>query len=129
LGQDENARTAFQKCLDIRERLAQAEPDRADYQGLLAISLARMGTVSDGADARQWLQRAVQIRRAVLVLAPDDAMLKRELATVLLQYSQAASDTGPLVEAATILVELRRSDTLEAEYHGLADQLTPLVNP
>ena len=43
LGQGEQAREAQLKSLEIRERLAQAEPDRADYQVDLAISLARVG--------------------------------------------------------------------------------------
>ncbi len=43
LGQGEQARDAYAKALDIRERLAKAEPDRADYQVDLVISLVRIG--------------------------------------------------------------------------------------
>ncbi len=38
LGQGEQAREAYLKSLAIRERLAQAEPDRADYQRDLSVS-------------------------------------------------------------------------------------------
>ena len=40
-GQGEPTRAAFQQALDIAERLAAAEPDRADYQRDLATSLLR----------------------------------------------------------------------------------------
>jgi hypothetical protein len=43
LGQGEQARDAYAKALAIAERLAKAEPDRADYQVDLVISLVRIG--------------------------------------------------------------------------------------
>jgi hypothetical protein len=41
LGQGEAARQFYQKSLDIRQRLVDQEPDRADYQIDLVISLFR----------------------------------------------------------------------------------------
>ena len=43
LGRGEQARDAYARSLAIRERLAKAEPDRADYQVDLVISLVRIG--------------------------------------------------------------------------------------
>src|SRR5262245_17132886 len=51
LGQREQARAAYGKTLAIAERLAQAEPDRADYQRDLSISLVRIGTLTNDATA------------------------------------------------------------------------------
>jgi hypothetical protein len=64
LGQGEQAREAYLKSLGIRERLAQAEPDRADYQVDLAVSLVKVGTARTRAD-RGLLERALQILRAL----------------------------------------------------------------
>jgi hypothetical protein len=60
LGQGESARQAYQGSLEIRERLAKAEPDRADYQLDLVISLVKIGTVVEPAD-RAPLQQALAI--------------------------------------------------------------------
>jgi hypothetical protein len=49
LGQGELAREAFQTALAIAERLARAEPDRADYQRDLIVSLVRAGSFDDSA--------------------------------------------------------------------------------
>jgi hypothetical protein len=54
LGQGEAAREAYQKSLDIAERLAQAEPDRADYQRDLVVSLWKVGTSDDPAGCEQF---------------------------------------------------------------------------
>ena len=47
LGQGEQARDAFANSLAIAERLAQADPDRADYQRDLITSLSRGRASSD----------------------------------------------------------------------------------
>ncbi|HVC62775.1 MAG TPA: hypothetical protein VND19_20730, partial [Acetobacteraceae bacterium] len=76
LGQGEAARDAYAKALEIRERLARAEPDRADYQRDLVASLVRQAEMTDGAAARAHLQRALGIVEALQAsgrLAPADA--------------------------------------------------------
>ena len=45
LGQGDKAREAYANALQIAERLAQAEPDRADYQRDLSVSHERMGAL------------------------------------------------------------------------------------
>ena len=57
---DVPAREAYLKSLAIAERLAQAEPDRADYQRDLAVSHWRLGTEDDPA-AEGHLRRALGV--------------------------------------------------------------------
>ena len=56
-GQGEAARDYFEKSLTIRQRLVQAEPDRADYQQDLALSLVRIATI-EGSGGRHRLEQA-----------------------------------------------------------------------
>ena len=60
LGQGEPARAAFQQALDIRERLARAEPERADYQRDLLVSLLR-AIETDSARAAEYRARGQKI--------------------------------------------------------------------
>src|ERR1700674_6116678 len=63
--QGDEARQAFQKSLAIAERLAQAEPDRADYQRDLIVSYNKMGdlfgALGQGDEARQAFQKSLAI--------------------------------------------------------------------
>jgi len=61
LGQGEEARRYYQQALEIRARLAAAEPERADYQRDLVISLARVADSDDGAKRRELLLQARDI--------------------------------------------------------------------
>ena len=54
----EGARDAYQQALAISERLAQAEPDRADYQRDLAVSWVKVG---QSANSREALVRAFAV--------------------------------------------------------------------
>ena len=56
LGEGEQARQFYQKALEIRERLVGQEPERADYQTDLVVSLVRTAT-------RESLERALAILR------------------------------------------------------------------
>jgi hypothetical protein len=76
LGQGEPAREFYLKDLAIAERLAGAEPDRADYQRDLVVSLVRQAQTTDGPTARECLQRALGIIETLQAegrLAPADA--------------------------------------------------------
>ncbi len=125
LGLGEKAREAFIDALQIAKRLANAEPDRTDLQRDLAISLERMAAVSEGAEAARFITEAIALRRRVLELAPDQAVLIRGLGIALFQHYELTEHQPSLSEAATLLVELRQRDALEARYHELADQLAP----
>ena len=60
LGQGEPARQMYLKDLDIAERLAKAEPGRADLQIDLASSLVKAGLAADPPSAAP-LQRALSL--------------------------------------------------------------------
>jgi tetratricopeptide (TPR) repeat protein len=126
LGDGPEARRLYEQALDIRSRLARAEPDRADHQRDLSVSFQRMAAV-EPEQAGRWLAGAATIRREVLAREPANALLQRELAICLLQLGRATRETGAFEEGARILVELRRRDALDAQYHALADQLAPLL--
>lgn len=61
LGHGAAAREFYQRALAIAERLAQSEPDRADYQWDLVLSLWRIAKTSAE-------QEAPALRRALSIL-------------------------------------------------------------
>jgi tetratricopeptide (TPR) repeat protein len=83
LGQGDQARQAFGKSLAIRERLAQAEPDRADYQRDLSVSYNKMGDLfrglGQGDQARQAFGKSLAIRERLAQAEPDRADYQRDL--------------------------------------------------
>jgi tetratricopeptide (TPR) repeat protein len=83
LGQGEAAREAFAKSLAIREKLAQAEPDRADYQRDLSVSYNKMGelfrALGQGEAAREAFAKALAIRETLAQAEPDRADYQRDL--------------------------------------------------
>jgi hypothetical protein len=81
LGQVDEARQAFAKSLAIRERLARADPGRADYQRDLIVSWVRMSEI-EPARRREHLSRALAIARGLYDqgrLAPVDAWMVDDL--------------------------------------------------
>ena len=83
LGQGDNARKAFQQALNIAQKLADAEPDRADYQRDLSVSHERMGdlfsALGQGDNARKAFQQALNIREKLADAEPDRADYQRDL--------------------------------------------------
>lgn len=77
-GDSRGASAAYREATAIAERLAQAEPDRADYQRDLVVSLVKVGTWDDPA-AGCHLQRAWNVLLSMQSggrLAPvDEAMI------------------------------------------------------
>ncbi|HMN95565.1 MAG TPA: hypothetical protein PKC43_05005, partial [Phycisphaerales bacterium] len=122
LGQGEAARSAYQSALSIRERLAESEPDRADYQRDLAASYERMATV-EPSKAGAWLEPALAIRCAAVEREPENVVVRRELAIVLIQCGHATQSELALRSGAAILIELRRAGVLEARYVPLSEEL------
>jgi len=83
LGEGERAREAFLKSLAIRERLAQAEPARADYQRDLSVSYERMGDLyrglGEGERAREVFLKSLAIRERLAQAEPARADYQRDL--------------------------------------------------
>jgi tetratricopeptide (TPR) repeat protein len=83
LGQGEEARQAFAKSLAIRERLAQAEPGRADYQRDLSASYQRIGdlfhALGQGEEARQAFAKMLAISERLAQAEPGRADYQRDL--------------------------------------------------
>jgi len=69
----------------------------------------------------------VSIRRKALALAPEQAILQRELGITLMQHFRQTEHQPSLLEAAMLIVELRKRDALEAQYFELAEQLAPIA--
>ena len=72
----------YQESLAIAQRLAAAEPDRADYQRELTVSYDQGGGPNgsgwNGDDARR-LSRALGLRRGLAAAEPDRADYQRDL--------------------------------------------------
>jgi hypothetical protein len=81
LGQGEEARRLYALDLEIAERLAAAEPDRADYQRDLSVSQERVAILQqDPKEAATLLSRAASIRQGLLEREPERVDLAEELA-------------------------------------------------
>ena len=88
LGQGEGARRYYEQSLAIRERLSQAEPDRADYQEDLVVSYWRMADVEPA-------ESIAYMEKALIIL------------TTLHQANRLRADLVPFIEQAQ-----QRLDTL-----------------
>jgi phage tail protein X len=96
LGQGEDARQAFAKSLAIRERLAQAEPGRADYQRDLSVSYEKIGDVfrvlGQGDEAYQAYRKSLGIIERLAQAEPGRADYKRHLMVSWFKMSEAEPD-------------------------------------
>ena len=73
----------MRKTSPSAERLAKAEPDRADYQRDLSVSYNKMGdlfsALGQGEDARQAYEKALAIAERLAKAEPDRADYQRDL--------------------------------------------------
>jgi hypothetical protein len=110
LGQGEAARQAYQGSLEIRERLAKAEPDRADYQRDLSVSYIKMGdlyvALGQGEAARQAYQGSLEIAERLAKAEPDRADYQLDLVISLVKIGTAAAGRSMLEQALAILLRL-----------------------
>jgi tetratricopeptide (TPR) repeat protein len=83
LGLIDRAFERHRQVLRLRERLAQAEPGRADYQRDLSVSYERIGdlfrVLGKGDDARQAFAKALAIRERLAQAEPGRADYQRDL--------------------------------------------------
>ncbi len=83
LGQTDRARQRWEKLLQRYERLAQAEPDRADYQRDLSVAYNKVGdlyrALGQGEQARQFYLKDLAIAERLAQAEPDRADYQRDL--------------------------------------------------
>ena len=83
LGQSERTFARYRQLLERQQRLAKAEPDRADYQRDLSVSYNKMGdlyvALGQGEAARQAYQGSLEIRERLAKAEPDRADYQRDL--------------------------------------------------
>ena len=111
-GQSKAARSHYQKAMEIAERLAEAEPDRADHQRDLSVSFERMGdllkALGKGDEAREYHRKAMEIAERLAGTEPDRADRQLDLAVSLTMIASTdPTDAGRhLRRALEILVAL-----------------------
>jgi tetratricopeptide (TPR) repeat protein len=83
LGAGTPAMERYQRALDLSQRLASAEPQRADYQRDLSVSFERMGdllvSLGEGEEARRFYQDALNLRQRLASAEPQRADYQRDL--------------------------------------------------
>jgi len=83
LGLTDRAFARYQQLLEKAERLAKAEPDRADYQRDLSVSYNKMGdlyrALGQGEGARQMYLKDLEIAERLAKAEPDRADYQRDL--------------------------------------------------
>ncbi len=77
LGQSEQAQGYLKKALPIFERLAQAEPNRADLQRDLSLTYNKLGDVArdlgENEEAQTYFQKSLAIRERLAQAEPNRA--------------------------------------------------------
>ncbi|MGH3838202.1 MAG: tetratricopeptide repeat protein, partial [Pseudonocardiaceae bacterium] len=107
LGQGEQALKLYQQSLHIRDRLAQAEPDRADYQRDLSISYNKLGdlyqALGQGEQALKLYQQSLHIADRLAQAEPDRADYQRDLSVSYQRLGLCFAELGRSEEAAASL--------------------------
>ena len=134
LGKGDQALEAFSNSLNIRTRLAEAEPQRADYQRDLSVSFNRIGkhhkSLGQHDAARDALHQDLRITRGLAESSPERADFQVDLAISLIDMAkvETPADQSYLREAFAILEVLKTEGRLQQEtylslFEALADQL------
>jgi tetratricopeptide (TPR) repeat protein len=83
LGLAEVARERYTQSLQLGERLAAAEPSRADHQNDLSLSYERMGNLlralGEGDKAKDFYEKSLLLREPLAAAEPDNAGYQRNL--------------------------------------------------
>ena len=133
LGQGEQARRAYEQSLEIFERLARAEPDRADYQRGLAVSYERMGDLylqqGEVLEARLVFEKVLRIRERAVQQESERADLQRELIVPLVRLGTLDTPDAHrhLQRAWTLLMDLKDSGRLAPADEGMIPALRGLL--
>ncbi len=110
-------RLLAQKSLEYLDSLSQDEDKDVGVLGELASAYLNVGslqawTVQDSAGALQSYQKAVAIQRRRILLAPNDATMKKDLTFGLFKLSEALEGLGrpeELFQACDEIIELQKS--------------------
>ncbi|MEM8814349.1 MAG: tetratricopeptide repeat protein [Pseudomonadota bacterium] len=98
LGATERAKQRYEEANDICERLARAEPDRADYQRNLAVSYNKLGGLyrafGQGEAAHTAFQNALEIVERLARAEPERADYQRDLAVSYNKLGDLYRDLG-----------------------------------
>ena len=126
LGRGEEALARYQASLAIAERLAAAEPDRADYQRDLSVSHERMASATqvagDLTESAQWQLRGIEIHRRLVAGDPENAELVCELGVKLHNMAPISNDpVSMLVEVVALLTPLAEAGLLDERGQKVLD--------
>ena len=133
LGQGEAARDAYQSSLEIAQRLAAAEPDRADYQRDLSVSYERMGdlyvALGQGEAARDAYQKDLEIAQRLAAAEPGRADYQVDLAISLMRVGtlKGAEGRRDLEGAVSILERLEAEGRLAPAEQPKIDAVRQLL--
>ena len=128
LGFTEQALRRYEELLVLRERLAKAEPDRADYQRDLSVSYNKIGdlyqALGRGDEARDAYMKSLAIAERLAKAEPDRADHQVDLVNSLVMTAMAEGTQGKtrLERARSILKRLKAEGRLgPAEEPKIAD--------
>ena len=133
LGMGREVAQYYQSAMEASERLAAAEPDRADYQRDLSVSYERMGdlfkALGQGEQARQAFQRSLDIRERLAAAEPDRADAAWDLVVSLYKVAQIDEDHNRelLSRALTILRRLYAAGSLYPNQVQAMEQLEEML--
>jgi len=98
LGATSRAFARYAAMLQAHQRLAQAEPDRADYQRDLSVSLDKMGELyrdlGHGELAREAFSNSLAIAQRLAQAEPDRADYQRDLSVSFIKMGDLYRDLG-----------------------------------
>jgi tetratricopeptide (TPR) repeat protein len=118
LGQGEGAQKYYEQSLALSERLARAEPNRADYQRDLSVSYERLGDLlrdlGQGEGAQKYYGQSLALSERLARAEPNRADYQWDLAASLARVPTYDSAGGPaaLRRALDILKDLEARGAL-----------------
>lgn len=129
------ARNAYVRALEVRERLAHAEPDHADNQYDLGASYSRIGdfnsALGQGEAAREVCAKSLAIFERLACAEPDRADYQRDLVVSLAglaQVSEGAAARTHLERALHIVESLQASGRLAPADAGMLPGLRQMLD-
>ncbi|HUV83525.1 MAG TPA: tetratricopeptide repeat protein, partial [archaeon] len=105
MGRPEDAKTRYERALEMREALLAIDPQSSIYQSWVATTLNNLGTLlSDMGrpeDAKTRYERALEIYEALLVTDPQSSVYQSDVSMTLNNLGALLSDMGRKEDAKT----------------------------